>query len=274
LTRSKVARLITSPSQAGWFNMAADDLLAKTFNSQYAVIIRTYQWHPSAVSLGYHQTIGDVDPIACYDRGWDIVRRPTGGRTLLHDGDLCYSIIVPIENNHYAQLRSLYRKIAQALVSVFHNLGVQGTFSENKHKPNNSSLSKTRLCLESNVRGEVLIDGKKIAGASQRIYNDTILQHGSILINGIPEAIAQVIPYSDDKRNRVAKFLQRDACSLNTILDDPISCESFEKLLLDSLVNQFGVLTTAIPFSAEEIELIGESQSKFDFNHYKVNRIQ
>ncbi len=266
MTESKTARLISRPSQAGWFHMAADDLLATTFSSDYSAIISTYQWSPSAVSLGYHQTLDDVDAVACRDRGWDIVRRPTGGRTLLHDGDLCYSIVVPIENNHYVQLRSLYSKVAESVVSVFNDLGLQATYSQPKRKQSNDDLSSMRLCLESNVRGEVLINGKKIAGASQRIYQNTILQHGSILINGIPEAIAQIIPHSIDKRKRVAQFLQRDACSLDQLLDSPITFESFEKLLIDSIGQQFNMIMTDSKFTMEEVEMIKTRRRLFDLN--------
>src|SRR5512142_2493749 len=91
--------LITAPARGAW-NMAVDEaMLEHIGRGESMPTLRLYAWEPACLSLGQAQPYADVDRIRLRQRGWDVVRRPTGGRAILHTDELTYSIVASAEES-------------------------------------------------------------------------------------------------------------------------------------------------------------------------------
>ena len=193
--------------------MAADALAVELASSHRSPpIVRFFSWAPPAVSLGFHQPAEAVNAAACRRLGWELVRRPTGGRALLHKGDLCYSVALHTTNGNLNLLSRLYRQTGLAIAETIQELGIAVQPSgEDGASLRSVNRSRNGLCLEARVRGEIATGRGKFAAAAQRLFPGGILQQGSILVTAQPGEIAQVI--SGDQPAIAAK-LRRRACSL------------------------------------------------------------
>jgi lipoate-protein ligase A len=171
-------------------NMARDEfLLERAERVGTAPVLRLYSFDPPAVSIGYHQ-----DPAAVLDLGAlarrriDLVRRITGGRALLHEGELTYAVCAPMGTSAFgAGLVDTFLAISGVLVSALRSLGVDATLGSGRrgHRPGNGAP-----CLVSVSRYEVAVRGRKIAGSAQRRTRKAFLQHGSILLRPASGRIA------------------------------------------------------------------------------------
>lgn len=262
------ARLIVDPPQLGWKNMAADYILANSASHKNRVTVRIFEWDPTAVSLGFHQKTDDVNVVAVRELGWDLVRRPTGGRTLLHSGDVCYSIVIPRQDSHFRQLRELYSKVAEILGDIFHSIGLNATLMQNVVSSGVGASNRNRLCIDSNVRGEIHIDGRKIAGASQRLFKRTILQQGSIMLNSDPGEITKALNLSDARQSELADHLRTKACPLNWHLKERITTNQFVNMLSKSFNNGFVISLEQNKLSAEELKMVQNAREMFDLSHH------
>ncbi|HET6762822.1 MAG TPA: lipoate--protein ligase family protein [Longimicrobiaceae bacterium] len=174
-----VWRLLDSPPAPGAWNMALDDALAASVRAGGAPVLRVYRWAPACLSLGRNQPArGRYDVDALRARGIDVVRRPTGGRAVLHDRELTYTVAVP--DGVLGSPRETYAAVNRALVAGLRRLGVpaqlQGVTGRRAPTP---SLAP---CFQEPVEGEVTAGGRKLVGSAQRRQGGVILQHGSLLI--------------------------------------------------------------------------------------------
>ena len=161
----------------GTLNMARDHALADTLEAGHA-FVRFYSWRRPTVSLGRNEPgrgLWDLDRIA--GEGMEVVRRPTGGRAVLHDRELTYSVVVPAEGP--GSMRALYRSINQALVVGLVRLGVPASLAPRRGRPASPAAGP---CFHEPAEGEVVVDGRKLVGSAQVRMGDTLLQHGSILV--------------------------------------------------------------------------------------------
>src|SRR5437870_580846 len=88
-------RLLVDEALPGAVNMAIDEALLDSVARGGPPAIRFYTWRPATLSLGVNQPVGEVDREACTRLGFDVVRRPTGGRAVLHQHELTYSLAAP-----------------------------------------------------------------------------------------------------------------------------------------------------------------------------------
>lgn len=226
--------IIEQLPRPGWFNMAADAVVAAGVAAgESPPVVRFYTWSPPTVSLGFHQPPNAVNLNVCRKLNWDVVRRPTGGRALLHKGDLCYSVAIPAETSNLNTLRNLYQQIALAIRDAVQAMGILTKDPTDLSRlPKSDVKLHAGLCLDSRVRGEVATDSGKFAAAAQRVFQGSILQHGSILIDSDPGEIAQVI-HGD--RRTIAAGLRARACSLEKAAGHTIAMNE----LIANLVNEF-----------------------------------
>jgi lipoyl(octanoyl) transferase len=182
-------------------NMAIDEALL-----EYATkpIIRFYRWQSPALSFGYFGRFADV---AGYER--DLVRRWTGGGVVLHGEDLTYSIVIPVGDSAFAESSiSIYEKIHLGLVAALCRISVRAQLVESARCADRTPQRDvpTDNCFANPVRADVMIDGRKVAGAAQRRTCRGLLQQGSIqgieLGNDLTEQFAQVL--STSCRERIA----------------------------------------------------------------------
>lgn len=173
-------RFVLDEARDGPTNMAIDEVLAVACAQGWSPpSLRLYRWATPTVSLGYNQPIrGEVDLAHCAQRGIPAVRRPTGGRALLHHHELTYSLALPIPRGSRGIL-SDYRWISHCFLLALRRLGVQATLS--RGAPRNEKESG--VCFLSPARYELTVDGRKLMGSAQRRLSGALLQHGSLLID-------------------------------------------------------------------------------------------
>jgi lipoate-protein ligase A len=171
--------LLVTPPAPGAFNMALDELLMERAVVLDRWILRVYAWSAPTVSFGRHQTArGAYDPERIRQRGFGVVRRPTGGRAILHDREITYSVTAPLVLA--GDLRRSYEAINHILVESLRRLGVGATVAEDATR---SASPGVVPCFDHPSAGELVIADRKLAGSAQWRSSDALLQHGSILVD-------------------------------------------------------------------------------------------
>lgn len=171
-------RVIQDGPQSGAVNMQRDAALLAGAGPGDPPILRLYRWQPGAVTYGFHQRDEDFDHQAIADLGFDLVRRPTGGRAILHAEELTYSVVGASPSPLFGDsLHSCYMKINEALVTFLRDLGQAAEISGGEDR----SETKQAVCFKSAGQHEIRVDGRKIIGSAQRRGDGVFLQHGSIL---------------------------------------------------------------------------------------------
>jgi len=168
-------RLIDSGRGDAYWNMALDEALLKSFPKSQIPTLRFYQWSSPTLSLGYFQSIAEVDLEGCRRRGYEFVRRPTGGGAVLHDEELTYSFVCPIEELPEGVTGS-HRAISEALALGLRHLGLQPELALKRE----SGKSPSPACFAFPSSCEIVIAGKKVIGSAQTRNKEAMLQHGSI----------------------------------------------------------------------------------------------
>ncbi len=171
-------RLVMDEAADGAWNMSVDEALLLSVQQGLApVTVRFYRWRPATVSLGYFQPAEDVDLGVVRELGLGLVRRPTGGRAILHDDELTYSIAIPAELVPGGRsIGRSYVAITRALLVGLEILGVRGEIG----KAEASRGNLTRACFALSTRADVSAGGAKLIGSAQVRRGGVILQHGSI----------------------------------------------------------------------------------------------
>ncbi len=188
--------LIKDGRRSGAYNMALDVYLIE--HPPLYPLLRLYSWLPPAVSIGYNQNIHIINKDLLETYGVDIVRRPTGGRAVLHCCELTYSVIIPKNIPLFnAGIHELYYIVSKALVNGLQRYGISAAIERNK--PNTTSKENNVLtCFESTARFEIKSNGKKIVGSAQRRTAHAILQHGSIVLKNEQDIIPYVLEDSSE----------------------------------------------------------------------------
>jgi lipoate-protein ligase A len=218
-------RLLLDPPAAGAWNMAVDEVLLDGAAAGSAPpTLRFYQWAPPCLSLGYFQAFDVVDVAACRRLGVDIVRRPTGGRAILHDRELTYSVALPLRllGDNGGVLPS-YHRLSLALERGLNRLGAPVVLAPESAAQ--SSPDHGPVCFDRPSAHEILLDGRKLVGSAQVRRATAVLQHGSILIEpridrllaclglpdgpnaGIEDGVAGLVEVGDFDPTRIADAL-------------------------------------------------------------------
>jgi len=175
-------RFIDDPVRVGAVNMALDDTLAR-FAEEFdpETIFRIYGWLTPTLSLGYHQRSGErVNFENCLRLGVDLARRPTGGRELLHNGDLSFSIVTQSgfeKSEMIGRSREFFFKVGQVITSGLGAFGIKTLIESGSIRHRKVSGAP---CLIATSRYEIKADGKKLVPMAQRLYPGSMLVHGSI----------------------------------------------------------------------------------------------
>lgn len=170
-------RVLVDPPASGAVNMARDHALAKAC-AMGTGTLRFYRWDPPALSFGRNEpvTVGYRE-ILRSRRELGVVRRPTGGRAVIHDRELTYSIVFPARA--LGGLREAYAKINEALVHGVRLLGVNARSAEGGDE---TPAPNAGPCFLGSVDGEVVVAGRKLVGSAQARVGNAVLQHGSLLL--------------------------------------------------------------------------------------------
>lgn len=174
-------RLIDFESFDAETNMAVDEaILEAHLEGAIPPTLRFYGWAPPAVSIGYGQKLPDAVRRKITARGYDVVRRPTGGRAVLHLDELTYSFVCSEMSSGKMLGTSIiesYKKICEALILGFKNLGVDLEIGQGQ-----PASRQMHDCFTATTTADLHYKGKKIVGSAQLRRHDALLQHGSILL--------------------------------------------------------------------------------------------
>ncbi len=226
-------RVIFTGANDAFFNMALDEaLLLSSQKGTSPPVLRLYLWNPPAVSIGYFQSAEKtVDFKKCKERGIHVVRRITGGRAVLHEDEITYSVCA--SSDDFPQLGDTtiqtYQKLSMALLESLRLLSINGKWvkpSTNKKSPSFHSIS-SKPCFMSNSRYEITVEGKKLIGSAQRRFScrsdqerkNSFIQHGSILTGKGKHSLAELLPEEnsveimkqnlEEKSTNIEKILKR-----------------------------------------------------------------
>ena len=183
-------RVIRSEAATGSENMAQDvSLLEAAVAGQVPPTLRLYTWDPPAVSLGHFQSTEAIDLQYAHQRGWDVVRRPTGGRAVLHQHELTYSVVLPPSVVDGAGVRTSYSVLVGALNAGLASLLQHVAFSRVAQTPTCDARSnRAANCFALASECDTVIPDGKLVGSAQVRRAGALLQHGSILLDAEPEA--------------------------------------------------------------------------------------
>jgi lipoate-protein ligase A len=185
--------------------MAVDEALLESVSSHHQPpTLRLYDWQPYTLSLGQAQPAGDANLNALQTRGWDLVRRPTGGRAILHADELTYSVTAPIENSILrGNVVESYRRISNALVEALRLIGL--CVDSKPKKTEEAHLSKDPVCFQFPSDYEITYMDKKVVGSAQARKKGGILQHGSIPLHGDITRIIEVLNNPEEEEKKLAR---------------------------------------------------------------------
>jgi lipoyl(octanoyl) transferase len=207
-------RLLDTGALPASLNMAIDEaLLHLHAKGKSPPTLRFYQWQPPAVSLGALQRQPGFDLGACRRLGLDVVRRPTGGRAVLHQHDLTYSVIAGTWEGIPVTLAEAYQSLCRGLLEGFRLLGVEAELGQEKVR-----ADQPDVCFLRSLMGDIVFGGKKFVGSAQTWSGSSLLQHGSILLEPQAETWAALLGTDAEARQRHCEDLKRRITSLREIL--------------------------------------------------------
>ncbi len=177
-------RLLNTHHLDGARNMAIDEAISRAVQANLVPpTLRFFGWQPACLSLGQAQPGGDVDQAACRAAGVDVVRRPTGGRAILHTDELTYSVIAPEREPRVAgSLVESYRRLSEGLLAGLLSMGVPTQQVERPDQRDQGNQGP--VCFEVPSNYEIVFGGKKLVGSAQMRKSGVVLQHGAIPLRG------------------------------------------------------------------------------------------
>jgi lipoate-protein ligase A len=237
----KFMRMIIQDGCDASFNMALDEAISEYVRERRSPpTIRLYQWNRPSVSIGYFQKIGEIDLEYCQRKGYHVVRRLTGGRAVLHNHELTYSISAPGgESPFLGTLLDIYRLISRGLTDALAQCGVHAEISLERKR----NALRNPSCFRSASYGEITLDGRKIIGSAQKRYSNGFIQHGSIIFE-----------YDHHENMRILSGEQRKEFKREPVrcLPEEITCERLSSALRDAFEFNFGVrIITDLPDRTE-----------------------
>ena len=242
-----VGRLLSMGANPAAMNMAVDEAILLAQKEQPNPTLRFYEWSSPAFSFGYFQDItSEVNVQACRADGIELVKRMTGGGTVVHGWELTYTLILPRAAIEIG-ISDAYQRIGQSLVKAFQKLGVP---AQCYAVCSDSSETAPNICLTNPAEHDVMSNGKKLAGVSVRRNRDGIMFQGYISLDMPPASILDRVSRDPEVQQSVrekstainidGRFITRD------ILIQAV-CETFE---------------IGIAFNSEELSLTEHTQAE------------
>lgn len=271
-------RVIFDEAHDAVYNMAVDEALLYSQRAGDAPpTLRFYAWQPAALSIGYFQKVRqEVNVAACEQRGISLVRRMTGGRAVLHDAELTYSIVVPETHPLLPPtLLGSYRILSQGLIAGLRALNVPAEMTlPGAAFGQSSRLPKNGACFDAPSFYEITVDRKKLLGSAQVRKEGILLQHGSLLCDFAPEALTDLLLFPDGgERERCLKLLVAKATSLQAILGQIPTYTAMAHTMASAFADALGIKLIAGELTLAEKAMAGklmiEKYSTDDWNFRK-----
>jgi lipoate-protein ligase A len=219
-------RLLDTGLSDAFYNMALDEAIAVARSRNLVPnTLRFFRWEPSAVSIGYFQSMEEeVDISACNERGIGYVRRRTGGGAVYHDrdGELTYSLMITEDHRLISRdFQETYQTLCSGLVSGLRLLGISAEF-----KPIN----------------DIIVEDKKISGNAQTRGMNVVHQHGTILREVDPSLMFMVLKVPNEKiRDKLIKSVEERVESINMVLERELSFKELKDALVRGFEDSFKI---------------------------------
>jgi lipoate-protein ligase A len=199
-------RLLNTGFLDGATNMAVDEaILRGVAQGSSPPTLRFFGWQPACLSLGQAQPAQDVDFEACRTFDVDVVRRPTGGRAILHTDELTYSVTArEDEPRLQGGIVESYRRLSEGLLAGLNHLGLPASQAE---RPHSHDGDQGPVCFEVPSNYEIVFDGRKLIGSAQVRKGGAVLQHGSLPLVGDIARISDVLRSQPDRERVRARAI-------------------------------------------------------------------
>ncbi|MFJ7975093.1 biotin/lipoate A/B protein ligase family protein [Peribacillus sp. NPDC096379] len=270
---------IDSGNSTPAFNMALDEALLNWHsNGEIPPVVRFYGWNPATLSIGYFQRAEKEINIAEVKRqGLGFIRRPTGGRAVLHEHELTYSVIV---NEEYPDMpknvTEAYRVISEGILMGFRNLGLDAYFAVPSTEKEKAALKepRTSVCFDAPSWYELVVEGRKVAGSAQTRQKGVILQHGSILLDMDDEKLFSLFNFPNERvKERMMKSFKSKAVAINDLHTRKISLDEAKDAFHKGFATGLNInLEPLILTKDQEKEVTNLAQDKYEADEWNFMR--
>ncbi|MGX0286677.1 lipoate--protein ligase family protein [Staphylococcus epidermidis] len=266
---TEIWNFINTGSKNPYYNMAMDEaLLNFVSRGEIDPVIRFYTWNPATLSIGYFQRLQkeiDIDKVK--EKGYGLVRRQTGGRGVLHDKELTYSVIVPESHpNMPSTVTEAYKIISQGLLEGFKNLGFETYFAIPRSKEERDKLKQPRssVCFDAPSWYELVVEGRKIVGSAQTRQKGVILQHGSILQDIDIDDLFDMFIFKNERLKAKMKenFVQK-AVAINDISNQHITLNEMENAFESGFKKGLNIDFKPLELTEKQKEEVQELEEKY-----------
>jgi lipoate-protein ligase A len=243
--------------------MAVDEaILEFTTRGDVPPTLRLFAWQPACLSLGYAQSVADVDRIRLAQHGWDLVRRPTGGKAILHTDELTYSVTGPQTEPRLAgSVLESYRRLSSALLEALRLLGIMAESQAEVLR--NESEPKGPVCFEAPSNYEITVGGKKLIGSAQARRREGVLQHGTLPLYGDLTRIIAVLAFPDAAgRAAAAERLVNRATTAEIVLGYPLAWNTAAQAFPTAFEKTLDVTLTPAGLTPKELERAAELEQE------------
>ncbi|MEH7441873.1 biotin/lipoate A/B protein ligase family protein [Bacillus sp. JJ1122] len=275
----EVWRFIDSGDNSPSFNMALDEALLDWHGSgKIPPVIRFYGWNPASLSVGYFQNIEkEIDMEAVKQHGLGFVRRPTGGRGVLHEHELTYSVIVTEEHPEMPKtVTEAYRVISEGILQGFQKLGLEAYFAVPKTSAEKDALKNPRsaVCFDAPSWYELVVEGRKVAGSAQTRQKGVILQHGSILLDLDEDKLFSLFKYPNERvKERMQKAFKTKAVAINEISSRTITIDEAKEAFKAGFEDGLGIHLEPYTLSESELEYVNKlAKDKYESDEWNFKR--
>ena len=251
-------RFVDTGARDAASNMALDEALLVMHEAGATLpTLRVYGWCQPTLSLGYAQNAHqEVDLAACHAQGVAVVRRPTGGRAVLHDQEVTYSVVMPLalEDGPHT-ITEHYRRIGMALAAALQALGLPVHLARPQVRATPTRAPASPACFAALSRYELSVAGKKMVGSAQKRAQRALLQHGSIPLWMDRQRLFQCLRVPPEHRAALVQAAYSTMGAVNEVAARPVSLAALHAALRQGFRTTFGVELIDMPISPEEWRL-------------------
>ncbi len=254
------------------YNMAMDEALMNwQRDTGMPPVLRFYSWLPAGITVGFFQKLnGSIDLDAAAKRGIPLVRRQTGGKAVLHDQELTYSVVIPEQHPSMPKsVKEAYVVISKGLLEGYRNLGIQAELAEKKKR----AAASSAVCFEEPSWHELTVAGKKAAGSAQTRKQGIILQHGSIPLDLDEDKLFELFIYpSEAVKEKARNAFRKRAVAINDLVEAPFTLEQVKQAFKQGFENGLGIRLEKFeppPEMIEQVRILEEKYAGEEWNYRK-----